>query len=208
MTSDLLALIIPFFIASVAIELTPGPNMAYLAIVGASRGRAPGLVAVCGVALGLALLGTLAALGLTTLVTTSRVAWELLRWAGMLYLLWLAYDTWHDANAPVDTSGVDQSLWRFFRQGLITNLLNPKAALFYITVLPGFTVDGIPLGMQVVWLTAVYVLVATGIHAGIVLASGTLAPLFTSGRFRSRAGLGFALLLVAVAIWLFIKTAQ
>src|SRR3954464_8456556 len=91
---------VAFVLTSLIIEMTPGPNMAYLAVLGASRGRIAGFSAVLGVALGLALLGIAVGLGGGSLVLNNPVAYESLRWAGALYLCWLAFDSWHDARRP------------------------------------------------------------------------------------------------------------
>ena len=200
--------LLAFFLTSLAIELTPGPNMAYLAVVGVTRGRAAGLYAVLGVAVGLALLGAAAGFGLGQLVLENRVVYEVLRWGGALYLLYLAWDAWRDGRKPLEEGPTDLSGWLFFRRGFITNLLNPKAALFYIAVLPSFVDPGRPAGGQLVVLVAIYVFGATLIHAAIVLLAAQLQPLFERPGLRARAGLFFALLLVAIAIWLLVKTAQ
>src|SRR6476659_2444436 len=82
-----------FILTSFIIEMTPGPNMAYLAVLGASRGRLAGFSAVLGVAF-VALLGIAVGLGGGSLVLNNRVVYESLRWAGALYLCWLAFDGW------------------------------------------------------------------------------------------------------------------
>src|SRR5690606_6802479 len=97
--------------------------------------------------------------------------------------------------------------WVFFRRGLITNLLNPEAALFYVAVLPSFLDADRPITGQTVVLVGIYVLAATLIHAGIVLAASTLEPLFRRPALRRRAALVSALMLLAVAVWLLLKTA-
>src|SRR5438552_14375138 len=81
--------LVAFVLTSLIIEMTPGPNMAYLAVLGASRGRLAGFSAVFGVALGLTLLGVTAGLGAGSLILDNRVAYETLRWAGAIYLCWL-----------------------------------------------------------------------------------------------------------------------
>ena len=198
--------LIAFILTSVAIELTPGPNMAYLAILSLNRGRLAGAAAVAGVALGLALLGVGAALGLGSLI--ARVDWlyEALRWGGVLFLLWLAFDIWRDARRPIGTIAESTELAEPFRQGLVTNLLNPKAALFYTAVLPNFLEPERQGWEQSALLTAVYVLVATLIHAVVVLAADAVRPLIESAKFRDRLGTVFAVLLVVVAVWLAIST--
>ena len=87
-----------FALTSFLVELTPGPNMAYLALVAATEGRRPGYAAVAGVALGLAIVGLLAALGLATLIAASPLAYQALRWAGVAYLMWLAWEGWRGAE--------------------------------------------------------------------------------------------------------------
>ncbi|MGL4279461.1 MAG: LysE family translocator, partial [Albidovulum sp.] len=157
-----------FVLTATLIELTPGPNMAWLALVAATEGRRPGYAAVAGVALGLALIGVAAAFGLAGMIAATPALNQVLRWGGVLYLLWLAWDGWRDAGDGAGNGDGSVTLARAFRRGLITNLLNPKAAVFYVAVLPGFTDPGAPVLGETLTLTAAYVAVATLIHAGIV----------------------------------------
>lgn len=122
--------VLSFAFASLIIELTPGPNMTYLALVAASDGRRAGFATVAGVALGLATIGLAAAFGVAQLVSASPIAYEILRWAGVLFLLYLAWDGWRGEGDVVAVAS--NSDGRYFRRGLITNLLNPKAAVFYV----------------------------------------------------------------------------
>src|SRR6185503_916356 len=102
--------------------------MAWLAALSLSRGWRTGLAAVGGVALGLSVYGIAAALGVAAIIENSAFLYEALRWGGVAYLLWLAWDSWSAAdeisleNAP----GVSDERVSAFRRGLITNLLNPK----------------------------------------------------------------------------------
>jgi threonine/homoserine/homoserine lactone efflux protein len=196
-----------FFLTSLAIEITPGPNMAYLALVGVSRGRAAGLMAVAGVTLGLLLLGAVVGVGLGSLILENRLIYQTLRWGGAVYLAWLAWDAWREGREDLSEKPMAETAWVFFRRGLITNLLNPKAALFYVAVMPSFIAAGQPIMGQTVTLVLIYVAAATLIHAGIVLASSTLEPLFRRPALRKWAALVSAATLVAVAIWLLVKTA-
>jgi threonine/homoserine/homoserine lactone efflux protein len=200
--------LIAFALTSLIIEMTPGPNMAYLAVLGASRGRLAGFSAVLGVALGLALLGVAVGLGAGSLILNNRVAYESLRWAGALYLCWLAYDSWKDARQPVETAPVSQSLFVQFRRGFITNLLNPKAALFYIAVVPEFISGPAPSLRELAMLVSIYVAVATFVHGLIVLLAGTLQALLAAPPRRKMAGNVFAVILVLVAVWLFVSGGQ
>ena len=130
-------MLLEFLAASLLIELTPGPNMAWLALLGASRGRLAALAAVAGVALGLSVAGTAAALGVSALIGTTPWLFQGLRWAGSLYLLYLAWDSWRDLTAPADAQ-FEEPLLRYFSQGLLSNMLNPKAYLVFAAVLPQF----------------------------------------------------------------------
>jgi len=114
--------------------------MAYLAALSLSRGWRIGLAAVAGVALGLSVYGIAAALGVAAILESSTWLYQALRWSGVVYLLWLAFDAWSSADgiAPDETRGNDHACASAFRRGLITNLLNPKAAVFYVAVLPEF----------------------------------------------------------------------
>jgi threonine/homoserine/homoserine lactone efflux protein len=202
------SVLVSYLLTCIAIELTPGPNMAYLALLSAERGRLAGLFAVSGVALGLGVLGALAALGVGEFIVGQPMLYEVLRWAGIGYLVYLAYDAWADAQRPVDVLDPAQVGWRSFRHGLVNNLLNPKAALFYITVMPSFLVADRPALGQTLLLGAIYVAVATAIHALVVLLAGSLQPLLTRPGSRRVMGGVFAALLVGVAIWVGATTAR
>ena len=199
------AMLTAFAVTSLVIELTPGPNMAYLALVAATEGRKAGYAAVMGVAVGLTFVGLAAALGLTALISASPLAYQGLRWAGVGYLSWLAWDGWRGASETEDHAEAGSDAITFFRRGLITNLLNPKAAVFYVAVLPGF-LPPVATGGDVFTLTAIYVAVATGVHAGIVTAASAARTwLSDAGREKTMRRM-LSLALVAVAAWVVWKT--
>lgn len=195
-----------FALASLLVELTPGPNMAALAALAIARGRGPGLAAVAGVALGLAAVGALAALGLGLIVSNSPLAWEVLRWGGTAYLLWLAIETWRETPEDV-TFDAGAPLARAFRDGLAINLMNPKAAVFYVTILPGFAHPGAGLGATLT-LVAIYVGIATAVHAGIVLAAAWSRRFLDDARRTRIVRRVAALGLVGVALWMLVATAR
>ena len=196
-----------FVLTCAAIELTPGPNMGYLAIVGATDGRRSGYAAVAGVALGLALVGLAAALGLAAAITASPLLFQALRWAGVAYLFWLAWDGWRDAEDPVAHAPGGASLALYFRRGLITNLLNPKAAVFYIAMLPGFVVPGAPVLPQTLILSATFVAIATTIHLVIVTLAGAARPLLEDPRRSRVVRRTLSVALALIAVWFAVDTA-
>ena len=188
-----------FALTSLLIELTPGPNMTYLALVAARDGRRSGFATVAGVTLGLAVIGLVAAFGVAELVQSSRLLYESLRWAGVLFLLYLAWEGWRTGTDVVASDG--SSRGRYFMRGLVTNLLNPKAAVFYVAVLPTFIDTSKPVLAQTVALTVIYVLVATLIHSAIVVLAGTLEPFLNDPRRERIARRVLSALLACVAIW-------
>lgn len=200
--------LIPFLLAVLAIELTPGPNMFYIALLSAQNGRKPGFAVVAGVALGLTIVGLLALAGFSTLVAEQPVIYEFLRWTGVVYLLWLAVDAVLDSRKPLDDAAAPSLMREGFMRGLIANLLNPKAFLFYLALLPSFIQPGHNYSGWFVVLMTIYVGVASLVHFIIVLASGTLTSLLQKRNYRETTGWVFALMLVLVAVWVAIKTAR
>jgi len=197
--------LIAFILTVIVIELTPGPNMAWLAVLSADRGRRAGLAATLGVATGLALLGLLAALGFAALIARSPWLFEMLRYGGTLFLLWLAIEGWRSAGES-SPARMDGSLRRHFRDGLMINLLNPKAGLFYLIVLPDYISPDLPSLPQAVGLTAISVGIATGIHL-VIVALAARAAVWLSNADRTRLfRRALAVLLALIAIWLFLDT--
>ncbi len=201
--------LLAFAVTALIIELTPGPNMAYLAALTLSNGRRAGAAAVAGIALGLAICGIAAALGLAAIIDNSRFLYEALRWGGIAYLLYLAWEGWRqeketDQASAVDTAELPRTA---FRRGLIVNMLNPKAAIFYVAVLPEFVrPDGEPLTTQTLTLSAIYVAIATAVHLGIVLLAGSLQDKIRTPDKRRWLRKSLALALVGIAAWFAFST--
>jgi threonine/homoserine/homoserine lactone efflux protein len=203
--------LLAFALTALIIEITPGPNMTYLAALSLSSGMRTGFAAVAGIAIGLMTYGIVAALGLAAVIDSSPLLYGILRWGGVAYLLWLAWETWSSERetSPDATDGSDGKPWIAFRRGLITNLLNPKAAVFYVAVLPEFIRPGAgPVMSQTLALSAVYVTIATAIHAGIVALAGSLQSTVAASNSRRMIRRLLALALVVIAIWFALTTGQ
>jgi len=198
--------LLAFAVTATIIELTPGPNMGYLAVLSASAGRRAGLAATAGVAAGLLGAGIASSLGLAAIVAASNLVYEALRWGGVLYLLWLAWEGWRDApegiGKPVDPSGHAG----FFLRGFITNLLNPKAGIFYISVFPAFVDENRPLLAQTAVLLATYVAIATVIHSAVVISTDAIRPLLENKGNVTLVRRILSVLLVLVAGWFLYST--
>jgi threonine/homoserine/homoserine lactone efflux protein len=199
-------LFIPFLVTTMLIELTPGPNMAWLALTSATQGKRSGFAAVAGIATGLAILAVASAVGLAELAARSPFAFGLLRYAGVAYLLWLAWQTWV-GEKELATKQIDATaMAAWFRHGLLLNLLNPKAAVFFITVLPAYIVTNAPIVPQTALLSASYVAIATTVHLVIVALASQAHGWMTVGNRRHKVRRIFAVLLAIVAIWFLVTT--
>ena len=196
-----------FLLIVLLVELTPGPNMGWLALLSASEGRRAGFAATAGIALGLAIVAAASALGLAQLAQASTVVFNLLRYAGSAFLLWLAWEAWV-GERKVSLSAIHQhnSATKHFRRGLLINLLNPKAALFFITVLPVHIDDNGSTAIQTAQLSVVYVIIATLIHVSIVVLAGRAHDWLSTGPYARLVRQGFAVMLAAIALWFFIDT--
>jgi threonine/homoserine/homoserine lactone efflux protein len=193
-----------FLVASILIELTPGPNMTWLAVLGAARGRKIALAAVVGICLGIAIAGIVAGVGLTAVLTQFPVLFQALRWIGTLYLFYLAWEAW--TTADKHEKPTDGGATKAFQQGLISNILNPKAYLFYAAVLPQFISGDMSVITEVSMLTAIYVAVATTIHAGIAVLAGSLAGFLKTSPKAVTIRKTLAILIAIAAVWFFYST--
>lgn len=128
-----------FCLACVALAATPGPNMLFLVSRTLAQGRAAGFVSLAGTSAGFALHALAAALGLSALLAAVPLAYEVVRWAGAIYLAWLALITWRASAADDSSVAAPRAApGRMFRQGLFTSVLNPKVAVFQLALFPQF----------------------------------------------------------------------
>jgi threonine/homoserine/homoserine lactone efflux protein len=196
--------VLEFILTVLLLELTPGPNMAYLATLTLDRGRRAGLLATAGVAAGLSVHAIVAAFGLGVLVSQSPLIYDLLRWTGVAYLLYLGWETWQ-SNAKERAELAASASASLFWRGFFSNVFNPKSILFFISVVPGFIQydsSGAGLLAQAARLGAIYIAIATAIHASIVLLASRLRPLLVSGQHQKPIRRVLAVALVLVAAWL------
>ncbi len=191
--------VLGFAFAVLLIELTPGPNMGWLAALAAVEGRKAGLSAVAGVAVGLLLNGILAALGLASLLEAVPQVLTALRIAGAAMMIWLAVQAWRDADRIGPVYPSDRNAGRPFVAGALINLFNPKAYLFFVVVVPQFLGGAVLSLGNAIALALISTTIATAIHLAIVLA-GSGAHDWLSDPIRTRTVRRiFALLMIAVA---------
>jgi threonine/homoserine/homoserine lactone efflux protein len=159
---------------------------------------------VAGVTVGLAVWMLAAAFGLTQALLIWPPLFQIIRWAGVAFLLWLAWEAWRGDSDPAAPDGKDLSTMRgLFLRGMTGNLLNPKAAVFYVALLPTFMRPdhGSPL-VQALTLGGLHLVVAVAIHSVIVLgaasAGGLVLKRMQGPAARALMAGGIAL----VAVWM------
>jgi len=130
-----------FLFAAIALNLIPGQDSLYIIGRSISQGRMAGIISVIGIGTGCVVHVLAAAIGLYTLLALSPLAFTAICTAGGLYLIWLGIMTVvrkKNTDPAITFGNISDSKWVIFRQGMLTNLLNPKVALFFIAFLPQF----------------------------------------------------------------------
>jgi len=141
-----------FMGAALLLYLTPGADMMFTLASGMSGGPKAGLAAAVGIALGVLVHVSLAAAGLAALILAYPAAYDAIRYIGAAYLAFLAWQSWRADGHLAAQRGRAQVL-RAFRRGFLTNLMNPKVALFVLAFLPQFTNPAAgPVWQQILWL--------------------------------------------------------
>src|SRR5262245_49563145 len=136
---DLHSLLV-FIGAGLLLNITPGPDVLYIVGRSLSQGRAAGVIPSCGISAGCLCHVATAALGLSAVMVTVPAAFDVVRYAGAAYLVWLGINALRAASGPLAFRALTHtSRAAIFRQGALTNILNPKVALFFLAFLPQFT---------------------------------------------------------------------
>jgi threonine/homoserine/homoserine lactone efflux protein len=165
-----------FLAAGLALNFTPGPDMLYVAARGASEGRPAGVASALGIGAGTLVHITLVALGLAALLRAVPVAYLVVRVGGAAYLIYLGVRAIRSRGTLVLQRVEPAPLRMVFRQGVITNVLNPKVALFFLAFLPQF-VDpsrGNPV-VQIVVLGLVFDVTGTLVNLGVAVGASRAA---------------------------------
>ena len=170
--------LIAFAAIALGMVLTPGPNMVYLISRSISQGRKAGLISLGGVALGFVFYMLCAAFGITAIVMAVPYAYDTLRVAGALYLLYLAWQALRPGGrSPFQVRDLPKdSPRRLFAMGFLTNLLNPKIAVMYLSLLPQFIdpAHGSVLAQSLV-LGTTQIVISISVNAMIAITAGSVA---------------------------------
>jgi threonine/homoserine/homoserine lactone efflux protein len=177
--------ILLFSAASLALAVTPGPDMILVAARSAAQGRMAGLVTQFGVSAGSAFHAIILALGLSQLFLAIPYAYDLVRYLGAAYLLFLAWQafTARDGFSSQPSSEKRQSLFVLFRQGFFSNVRNPKVALFYLALFPQFLdPQKGAVAFQIMVLAGIFLIIDFAVHGVVIWLAGSMRSLSTSGR--------------------------
>jgi threonine/homoserine/homoserine lactone efflux protein len=178
--------LIAFAMISLGMVLTPGPNMIYLISRSICQGRVAGLISLGGVAIGFVFYMVCAALGITAMLMAVPYAYDTLRIAGAIFLLWLAWQAVRPGgksllqvkDLPKDCPK------KLFMMGFLTNILNPKIAIMYLSLLPQFiTPEHGHFLTQSFFLGLSQIMISISVNAIIVISSGTIASILVRRPF-------------------------
>jgi len=174
--------LLAFALVALGMALTPGPNMVYLISRSICQGRTAGLISLGGVALGFVFYMLCAAFGITALLIAIPFAYDALRFGGALYLLYLAWQAvkpggrspFQVRDLPVDSPR------KLFTMGFVTNLLNPKIAVLYLSLLPQFIdpAHGGVLGQSLA-LGVVQIMLSITVNSIVAMTAGSIAVFLT-----------------------------
>ena len=186
-----------FIGVSWALIIAPGPDMLYVISRGITHGHRAGILSAIGVVCGILVHTTAAALGLTLILQTSALAFLLVKYIGAAYLIYLGIKAWRDkstftlqSSAPAVTSSV------LFWQGVLSNVLNPKIAIFFLAFLPQFVEEGSSsVAWQMIFLGATFAcfglcfLLVVGYFSGTIGRWLTRRPQYTQSLQRLAGGI-------------------
>jgi len=171
-----------FAFAVMLLALTPGPVWVYLLSRTLTQGRRAGYFSLLGVAAGVVVHVTLAAFGITVVLLAVPFAFDAIKLAGAAYLLWLAVNTLRGGGLSLDPQPLDAVPDRvLFRQAMVAALLNPKVAVFYLSLFPQFVEPAAgPVFAQSLLLGVVHLAVSTLVDGLLVTVAGALAAWFAT----------------------------
>lgn len=166
-----------FIIASLALIVTPGPDMIYVVTRGIDQGRGAGLLSALGVSLGILVHITFAALGLSVVLRSSAIAFTAVKYVGSCYLIYLGLKSIRSKGSLLASVGHQQPAPQgtIFWQGVVSNVLNPKVALFFLAFLPQFVrPNGRPPALQMVSLGLLFAVLGVIFLCGVGFFSGSI----------------------------------
>ena len=171
-----------FVIASVLLALVPGPDNIFVLTQSSVNGHKAGLLVTLGLCTGLIVHTTAVALGITALLKTSYVAFTVLKIAGAMYLLYLAWRAFHASSEEINAGQSREVAGiKYYLRGVIMNVTNPKVSIFFLAFLPQFADPSRgPVIQQIFFLGMVFILVTLLVFGGIALLAGAVGAWLTN----------------------------
>jgi threonine/homoserine/homoserine lactone efflux protein len=163
-----------FLVASALLTIAPGPDIVYVLTRGIAQGPRAGIAAAFGFATGCIFHTVLAAVGIAAVIRSSELAFNLVRYAGAAYLVWIGIQALrHRASFSIEGASEARALSTIYRQSVIGNVLNPKVTLFFLAFLPQFVnTQAGHVGWQMALLGAVFMVVTVVIFSAVALFAG------------------------------------
>ena len=174
-----------FFTAAILLNLSPGPDIAFILGQTLRNGRRHGFAAMLGVWTGAGLHVVLAALGLSAILATSALAFSVVKWVGAAYLVWLGIKMLLSRGDSFisNKNASNQRMRSIYLQGILVSALNPKVAIFFLAFLPQFVVAGAgPVSAQLFLHGTLIIVVAAFIEPPVVLAGSQLGAFLRENR--------------------------
>jgi threonine/homoserine/homoserine lactone efflux protein len=175
-----------FSLAALVLTASPGPDMLLIASRSAAQGRKAGLATWAGIAVGTYCHALAAAFGLSQLFLAAPAAFDVVRYIGAAYLLflsWKAFTSSSQGESKSISKSKNQSTWAAFRQGLFTNLLNPKMAIFVLALFPQFVVaEAGAVALQIMILATMLNLVGFFVNGVVILAASHASAVLFGNR--------------------------
>ncbi len=182
---------IAFCLATAVLILIPGPIVTLVVAQSLRHGTRTGLATVGGTIIGTSILVTAGALGLSTMLAVLSDLFDVIRWTGAAYLIWLGVRQWQAKAVTLDEldAGAKRPVGKVFLQGVLIAVTNPKTMLFYIAFFPQFIDLAMPLAPQLTIMTISFIVIAAVLDGAYALLAGRLREMFKSERaalIRSR----------------------
>lgn len=168
--------LIYFVAASAALTIFPGPDILFVLTQSISQGKKAGVVTASGLCTGVLVHTTAAALGISAIVYKSALAFEIVKYAGAAYLLYLAWHALKESGELVSSSPVKETdVFALYKRGIFMNVLNPKVALFFLAFLPQFVnIESENVPLQMIFLGIIFMVQAWLIFSTISIFAGTI----------------------------------
>jgi threonine/homoserine/homoserine lactone efflux protein len=199
--------IILFFSASLLLALAPGPDILYVLSQSMLRGRKAGIMVTLGLCTGLISHTTAVTLGLAVLFKTSAIVFNVFKYAGVVYLLFLAWKSFSAKESKTKPQkSTETTPWYLYRRGILMNITNPKVSIFFLAFLPQFTNPARgSIEIQLILLGAMFMISALTVFSMVSFFAGLIGEWFLKSEKAEKvlnwaAGLVFVVLAINIAL--------